>query len=83
MTFKELVDNLSIESPSVLSFHLRKLVKEDILIKTTNFNNTIYFLSSKGAYLANIINILEGLGEESPFSPIKVVKIAKLDREPS
>lgn len=80
MTFKKIVQRLSIESPSVLSFHLRKLVKEDILIKTKNFNTTIYYLSSKGAYLANIIFILEDLGEVGPFSPIKVVKKPKLTK---
>ena len=74
LSFNKILKSLSTESSSILAFHLNKLVKEDILIK----RDSSYSLSPKGHYLAEVINILEKLGEHSPLSPIKVFKIPKL-----
>lgn len=75
LSFNEIFKKLSMNSSSVLAFHLNKLVKTEILIK----EKTSYTLSSKGQYVADIIEILEKFGEIGPLSPIKVFRIPDLD----
>ena len=55
-------------------FHFEPSEIEEILIK----KNSSYSLSSKGQYVADIINILEKLGEYGPLSPIKIYRIPHL-----
>ena len=74
LSFNEILKKLAINSSSILSFHLKKLVKEEILIK----EKSSYSLSSKGQYVANIIKILEKLGEHGPLSPIKIFRITHI-----
>ncbi|MHA2247214.1 MAG: response regulator [Candidatus Hodarchaeales archaeon] len=74
LSFNEISKKLSIESTSVLAFHLKKLVKEGFLTKEGKFATPRYYLSFQGIYLAEIIHILEELGEQGPFSPIKIIK---------
>ena len=74
LSFNEISKKLSIESTSVLAFHLKKLVKEGFLTKEGNFATPRYYLSFQGIYLAEIIHVLEELGEQGPFSPIKIIK---------
>ncbi len=71
LSFNEILKKLAIGSSSILAFHLKKLVKEEIITK----EKSSYSLSSKGQYIANVINILEKLGEHGPLSPIKIYRI--------
>ena len=75
MGFNNFVNELSIESPSVLAFHLKKLVTENILLKEKSFQTFQYFLSSKGTFLAEVISLLEKIGEQDPFLSTKVIEI--------
>ena len=74
LSFNEILKKLTVESSSILAFHLNKLVKEEVLIK----EKFSYSLSSKGLYVADIIDILEKLGEHGPLSPIKIYRIPHL-----
>ncbi len=74
LSFNEILKKLAIDNSSILAFHLKKLVKEEILIK----EKSSYSLSSKGQYVADVINILEKLGEHGPLSPIKIFRIPHL-----
>ncbi len=67
LSYNELLTNLEIESSPVLAFHLKKLIKEEILQKTKK-ETSYYTLSNKGIYLAEVISVLEDLGSKSPFS---------------
>ena len=67
LSYNEILTNLDIESSPVLAFHLKKLIKEEILLKTKK-ETSYYMLSNKGIYLAEVISVLEDLGSKSPFS---------------
>ena len=79
LSFHEIISELEIDSSPVFAFHLRKLVKEEILVKQKIAQSAShkYNLSLKGIYLAEIIQILEKIGEEGPFSSIKILEIQK------
>lgn len=67
LSYNEILTNLAIESSPVLAFHLKKLIKEEILQKTIK-ETSYYALTNKGIYLAEVIAVLEDLGSKSPFS---------------
>ena len=71
-SFKTLSEELSIESSSVLSFHLKKLINEKIITKETHLDPPQYSLTFKGDYLSEIITILDKMGSQGPFSSIKL-----------
>ncbi|MHA2246869.1 MAG: response regulator [Candidatus Hodarchaeales archaeon] len=75
LNFNAIFTELSNDSPSVLAFHIKKLIEEDIVIKKENNDSNYYHLSPKGEYLAKIIENLKELGVQSPFIPIKIIEI--------
>ncbi|MHA2226446.1 MAG: response regulator [Candidatus Hodarchaeales archaeon] len=68
LNFNKILEELQVKSSSSFAFHLKKLVEENILEK----DDSLYYLTSRGNYFAEIIFILEKIGFIDPGSKIKI-----------
>ncbi|MFQ5980238.1 MAG: response regulator [Candidatus Heimdallarchaeota archaeon] len=71
--FNKIAEELEIENTATLTFHIKKLVRESVLMKEDNS----YALTARGEFLNDIIFDVEKAGVADPGSRVKVVKFQR------
>ena len=72
MNFNKIFKRLNIEKSSLLAFHMKKLVKDEVIKK----NDNLYSLSSRGKFISKLIKLVEEMGFSDPHSNVKFMKIS-------
>lgn len=71
LNFNKIFKKLNVEKSSLVAFHIKKLVKDEVIIKEEN----LYSLSSRGKFISKLIKLLEQMGFSDPHSNVKIMKI--------